>query len=142
MKALRRILDVRSLLMNTPRNVYIIVMFFLIMGLSVSMCGMLAAQEVTLTMAYAGGDPLFKALIHDSVMAFTRANPGVRIEEHASPVGNSYLDFIQVLDATGEFPDVVEMRGTPLFYRAGKLAPLPDEVAGLVVDPVTFGGKV
>lgn len=101
-----------------------------------------SAQQVKISMVYAGGDPLTKQLISEAVAAFKKANPSVSIVEFPSVGGGSYLDFIKVKDAVGEFPDLIEMRDTALFYRAGKLAPLPAEVTQLVSGPVRFGGQV
>jgi raffinose/stachyose/melibiose transport system substrate-binding protein len=109
----------------------------LILGLSAA-----ATEGLTLSMVYAGGDSLTKESIHEVVSAFEKANPGVDIAESPSIAGSSYLEYVQVLDAAGQFPDLIEMRDAPQFIRAGKLAPLPEEVAALVVDPIRFGGKV
>ncbi len=98
-----------------------------------------APKEVKLTMSYAGGDPLTKQLIHDIVTAFMKANPHIKIEEFPSGSG-AYTDFLKVKDSVGEFPDVVEMRDTALFVRAGKLAPLPRDIVSLFAATIPVYG--
>ncbi len=110
-------------------------------ALALAMAAGIASAQIKISMIYAGGDPLAKELISNSVAAFMKANPGVKVTEYPSPSG-PYLDFIKVKDAVGEFPDLIEMRDTPMYVRAGKLAVLPAEVVDLVENPVQFDGKV
>ncbi|MDR3191466.1 MAG: hypothetical protein LBT87_00190, partial [Treponema sp.] len=83
-----------------------------------------ANGPLTITITYATGNQLTADLMHARVEGFMRENPQVTLVEKLSNEG-SYLDAIRTLDAVGEFPDLIEMRDTPLFARAGKLGELP-----------------
>jgi raffinose/stachyose/melibiose transport system substrate-binding protein len=85
---------------------------------------------VTITAVYAVGNTLTADLIHARLEGFMKANPHVTIIEKLSNEG-SYLDAIRTLDAVGELPDLIEMRDTPVFVRAGKLGELPADIVNL-----------
>jgi len=102
----------------------------------------LALKQVELTITYATGDPLTKQLTHDAVVAFMKAYPNVKFIEDLSAGTTAYADTLKVKDAVGEFPDVVEMRDTPMFVRAGKLAPLPKELYSLFESMIPVYGTV
>lgn len=116
--------------------------FFATLTLGLLLAGNLPAETTKFTLGYAGGDPLFKELIHQAVLGFLQENPGIAIEEYPSVAGSSYLDFLLMRDAAGQFPDLVEMRDAPVFQRAGRLAPWPQEISRLIADPVLLEGKV
>lgn len=96
---------------------------------------------VTITAVYAVGNQLTADLIHARIEGFMKANPHVTIIEKLSNEG-SYLDAIKTLDAVGELPDLIEMRDTPVFVRAGKLGELPADIINLFENTVAFNGKV
>ncbi len=98
-------------------------------------------ESVTISMTYATGDQLTSELMHDRIEGFMAENPHVTIEERLSNEGG-YLDSIKTLDAVGEFPDIIEMRDTPMFVRADKLGKLPDEIVSLFSETVDFDGDV
>jgi raffinose/stachyose/melibiose transport system substrate-binding protein len=79
--------------------------------------------------------------MHERIEGFMRANPHVTLVEKLSNEG-SYLDSIRTLDAVGEFPDLIEMRDTPLFVRANKLGELPADITGLFKYTIPYDGKV
>ncbi len=97
-------------------------------------------KVTTITYAYAGGDPLVKELISNSVEAFCKENPDIEIIQMPSGSG-AYADFIRTKDAVGEFPDMLESRDTPVYVRADKLAELPEEVVALMDNPPVYEGK-
>lgn len=90
-----------------------------------------APDPVTISIAYATGDPATKQAIETSIDAFTAAYPHVTIKNISETTGDSYLDWLKTKDAVGEFPDLVEMRDTKVFVDAGKLAELPEELHSL-----------
>lgn len=56
--------------------------------------------------------------------------------------GGAYSEFLKTKDSVGEFPDVMEMRDTAVYVRAGKLEPLPDDIVNLFKTTTAFAGKV
>ena len=51
------------------------------------------------------------------------------------------LDWLKTKDAVGEFPDLVEMRDTEVFLKAGKIAELPADLRDLFATSAEVGGK-
>ena len=98
-------------------------------------------SATTITATYATGNELTANLMRERIMGFQRANPNVRIVERLSNEG-AYLDSLRTLDAVGEFPDLIEMRDTPLFVRAGRLGELPRDIVNLFEITVPFNGRV
>jgi raffinose/stachyose/melibiose transport system substrate-binding protein len=96
---------------------------------------------VTITAVYAVGNEVTADLMHERLEGYMALNPHVTIVEKLSNEG-SYLDAIRTLDAVGELPDLIEMRDTPLFVRAGKLGELPADITALFETTVPFDGKV
>jgi raffinose/stachyose/melibiose transport system substrate-binding protein len=96
---------------------------------------------VTITIVYAVGDQVSTDLMHERVENYMKNNPHVTIVEKLSNEG-AYLDAIRTLDAVGELPDLIEMRDTPLFVRAGKLGELPADITRLFETTLPFDGKV
>lgn len=98
-------------------------------------------DPVTLTAVYATGDLLGADLLHARMVGYEAENQHVTIVEKLSNEG-AYLDAIKTLDAVGELPDLIEMRDTPTFARAGKLGELPSDITDLFSTTIPFNGKV
>ena len=96
---------------------------------------------ISVTIVYATGNQMTADLMHERVEGFMRQNPHVTLVEKLTNEG-SYLDALRTLDAVGELPDLIEMRDTPLFVRAGKLGELPKDITDLFETTVPFNGKV
>lgn len=96
---------------------------------------------VTLSVAYATGDPATKQAIETTIDAFTEANSHITVKNISETTSDSYLDWLKTKDAVGEFPDLVEMRDTKVFADAGKLAELPQELHGLFISLPQYDGK-
>jgi raffinose/stachyose/melibiose transport system substrate-binding protein len=99
-------------------------------------------KDVTFSVIYATGDPATKQAVADSISAFTKANPHIKIKDLSETTTASYLDFLKTKDAVGEFPDLVEMRDTQLFADNGKIAELPKDLQGLFESVPQVNGKV
>ncbi|MDQ0874588.1 raffinose/stachyose/melibiose transport system substrate-binding protein [Paenibacillus sp. V4I3] len=99
-------------------------------------------KDVTFSIIYAPGDPATKKAVEDSIAAFGKAFPHIKIKNLTEVTSASYLDFLKTKDAVGEFPDLVEMRDTQLFADNGKLAELPKELQGLFDSIPQVNGKV
>lgn len=100
-----------------------------------------AKNPVTISIAYATGDPATKQAIETTIDAFTDAYPHVTIKNISETTSESYLDWLKTKEAVGEFPDLVEMRDTKIFADAGKLAELPEELHSLFTFLPEYEGK-
>ena len=92
-----------------------------------------------MTFVFADGDDSFKTQMNKIVDGFNEKYPDITITIQPGD-GGSYSEFLKTKDSVGEFPDMMEMRDTAMYVRAGKLAPLSDEVASLFASNVEFDG--
>lgn len=100
-------------------------------------------KEISFTIGYATGDPATKQAIEDTIDAFSKAYPHIKVVNVSdSAASASYLDWLKTKDAVGEFPDLVEMRDTKVFVDAGKLAELPEDLHSLFASLPQYNGKV
>lgn len=89
---------------------------------------------------FADGDDTFKTEINKIVDGFNTANPDITITIVPGD-GGSYSEFLKTKDSVGEFPDMMEMRDTAQYVRAGKIAPLDDDIVSMFTSTVQFDGK-
>lgn len=101
-----------------------------------------APNDVTISIAYATGDPATKEAMETTVAAFTEANPHITIVNISETTADSYLDWLRTKDAVGEFPDLVEIRDTRVFVEAGKIAELPEDLHDLFASLPEYEGKI
>jgi len=94
-----------------------------------------------MTFIFADGDTTFKAYMNDIVARFNETYEDITITIEPGD-GGAYSDFLKTKDAVGEFPDMMEMRDTAVYVRAGKLAPFSDELKSLFVNTMEFDGEV
>lgn len=100
----------------------------------------IVSAPTELTFIFADGDDTYKSEMNRIVDAFNTANPDITIKIQPGD-GGSYSEFLKTKDSVGEFPDMMEMRDTAQYVRAGKLAPLDEEINNLFVSTVEFDGK-
>lgn len=94
-----------------------------------------------LTYIFADGDEGAKASMNEIVNRFNEQYPDITVTIEPGN-GGAYSELIKTKDSVGEFPDVLEMRDTAIYVRAGKLEPLSDEIVGLFKTTTDFDGKV
>lgn len=102
--------------------------------------GIAKEEQITITLGYAGGDPLVKQLTSERIIKFMEKNPGINVLQMPSGSG-AYLEFLKTKDAVGEFPDILDSRNTSVWVRADKLAELPQSVLNLLNDAPALDGK-
>lgn len=99
------------------------------------------AASTELTFIFADGDEGAKESMNEIVNRFNEANPDITVTIEPGN-GGAYSELLKTKDSVGEFPDVMEMRDTAIYVRAGKLEPLSDEIVGLFKTATEFDGKV
>lgn len=97
------------------------------------------SAPTALSFVFADGDDTFKTQMNKIVDDFNAANPDITITIEPGD-GGSYSEFLKTKDSVGEFPDMMEMRDTAMYVRAGKIAPLSDDVKALFTSTVDFDG--
>lgn len=101
----------------------------------------LVSEPVEMTFIFADGDAAFKSSMNAVVDAFNDKFEDITINIQPGD-GGAYNEFLKTKDSVGEFPDMLEMRDTAMYVRAGKLAPLSDELVSLFKTTTAFDDKV
>lgn len=102
------------------------------------------AEPVTIRIVYSGGDVKWKSVIEDVAESYMEQYRDVRLELYPMPEvkNRNYQENLRVLAAQKELYDVVELRETEQLVQAGLLAPIPENVAGLVSRADETEGEV
>ncbi|MDE6202741.1 MAG: extracellular solute-binding protein, partial [Lachnospiraceae bacterium] len=103
--------------------------------------GGIVSAPTELTFIFEDGDEGAKSSMNEIVNRFNEAYPDITVTIEPGN-GGAYSEFIKTKDSVGEFPDVMEMRDTAMYVRAGKLEPLSDEIVSLFRTTTAFDGKV
>lgn len=98
-------------------------------------------EPTELTYIFADGDEGAKAAMNEIVNRFNETYPDIKVKIQPGN-GGAYNEFIKTKESVGEFPDVLEMRETSVYSRAGMLEPLPDDIVSLFKTTVPFDDKV
>ena len=101
----------------------------------------IVSEPTELTYIFADGDEGAKAAMNTIVKRFNDAYQDITVTIQPGN-GGAYSEFIKTKDSVGEFPDVLEMRETAVYVRAGKIAPLSDEIVSLFKTTTDFNGSV
>lgn len=101
----------------------------------------IVSAPTELTYIFADGDEGAKESMNEIVNRFNEKYPDITVTIEPGN-GGAYSEFIKTKDSVGEFPDVMEMRDTAVYVRAGKLEPLSDEIVSLFKTTTDFDGKV
>lgn len=93
-----------------------------------------------LTYIFADGDEGAKNAMNEIVSRFNETYPDITVKIQPGN-GGAYSEFLKTKESVGEFPDIMEMRDTPMYVRAGMLAPLPEDIVALFKSTVQFDGE-
>ena len=99
----------------------------------------IVTEPVEMDLFYGGGDYATDQAMHTVVDNFNAAYPDITLTL-VTASGGSFSEALRTKDSVGEFPDMMDMRDTAQYVRAGKLAPLSDEVKSLFTSVVEFDG--
>lgn len=101
----------------------------------------IVTEPTELTFIFADGDEGMKEAMNTIVKNFNDAYPDITVTIEPGN-GGAYSEFLKTKDSVGEFPDIMEMRDTAMYVRAGKLAELPEDITSLFSSVTEFDGKV
>ena len=99
----------------------------------------IVSAPTALTYIFADGDEGAKAAMNEIVSRFNTAYPDITITIEPGS-GGAYSELLKTKESVGEFPDVMEMRDTAVYQRAGMLEPLPQDIVELFKTTVEFDG--
>ncbi len=101
----------------------------------------IVTEPTELTYIFADGDEGAKAAMREIVDKFNEANPDITVNIVPGN-GGAYNELLITKDSVGEFPDVMEMRDTAVYVRAGKITPLPEDIVSLFKTTTAFSDAV
>jgi raffinose/stachyose/melibiose transport system substrate-binding protein len=99
--------------------------------------GSAAGDKTTIRFLYATGDDTWNTVVDSLVTAFNEQSDTTEVKLDPLPAGSDYATALKTVDATGNWPAVVDMRDTLTYVNAGKLAGIPAEVTDLL-EPDAF----
>jgi raffinose/stachyose/melibiose transport system substrate-binding protein len=85
---------------------------------------------------YATGDATWNEVVAAVTEAFNAQSENVVVEPEPLPAAADYATALKTIDATGNWPALVDMRDTLTYMEAGKIAPIPESVTALLSDEV------
>ncbi len=100
----------------------------------------IVTEPTELVFIFADGDEGAKASMNEIVKRFNEAHPDITVKIQPGN-GGAYSEFLKTKESVGEFPDVMEMRDTPIYVRAKMLSPLPDDIVSMFKSTVEFDGE-
>lgn len=100
--------------------------------------GAASADKTTIRFLYATGDETWNSVVDTIATNFNEQSETTKVELDPLPAGSDYATALKTVDATGNWPAIVDMRDTLTYVNAGKLTPIPAEVTDLL-EPTAFG---
>jgi raffinose/stachyose/melibiose transport system substrate-binding protein len=95
-----------------------------------------ASGKTLIRLTYATGDETWNNATKAVVDAYNEQSDKVNVRLDPLPPGTDYATAVKTLDATNNWPAVIDMRDTQTYITAKKLAPLPTQVTSLLADDV------
>lgn len=92
--------------------------------------------KTTIRFLYATGDETWNSVVDSIVASFNEQSESTTVELDPLPAGSDYATALKTMDATGNWPAIVDMRDTVTYINAGKLAPIPESVTSLLEEDV------
>lgn len=96
-----------------------------------------SGDRTTIRFLYATGDETWNGVVDQLVSSFNAQSTTTEVKLDPLPAGSDYATALKTVDATGNWPAIVDMRDTLTYIKAGKLAPIPSEVTDLI-EPAAF----
>lgn len=94
------------------------------------------AAKTTIRLLYATGDDTWNSVVDGIIKSFNGQSTTTIVSPDPLPAGSDYATAMRTMDATGNWPAIVDMRDTATYIKAGKLAPIPAEVTDLLAENV------
>lgn len=101
-----------------------------------------AAEPVTLTFVYAYQNAQWNQGIQTIVEKFQQQYPEIRLEVQVQYENKVYEDVLAKLQARGRMGDIIQLKTPERYAREGLLAPIEEEVAGLLEHTSRYEGAV
>jgi raffinose/stachyose/melibiose transport system substrate-binding protein len=91
-----------------------------------------SADKTTIRFLYATGDETWNSVVDAVVESFNAQSETTAVQLDPLPAGSDYATALKTMDATGNWPAIVDMRDTLTYIKAGKLTPMPESVTSLL----------
>lgn len=89
-------------------------------------------ETTTIRFLYATGDETWNSVVSTLVETFNEKSDTTEVQLDPLPAGSDYATALKTMDATGNWPAIVDMRDTLTYIQAGKLAPIPESITSLL----------
>lgn len=89
-------------------------------------------SKTTIRFLYATGDETWNTVVDSLVKDFNKNSTTTTVKLDPLPAGSDYATALKTVDATGNWPALVDMRDTLTYVNAGKLGTIPKEVTSLL----------
>ncbi|GAA2216506.1 extracellular solute-binding protein [Nonomuraea monospora] len=109
-----------------------------LLGGALTACGSdgASSRKTEIRLTYATGDETGNAIIKAVTEAYNARSKTTSVRLDPLPAGTDYATAVKTMDATGNWPAIIDMRDTATYIAAKKLAPLPAQVTSLLSDDV------
>jgi raffinose/stachyose/melibiose transport system substrate-binding protein len=96
--------------------------------------GSTSGDKTTIRFTYATGDETWNGVVKGVIDSFNKQSSTTVVKADPLPSGTDYATAVKTMDATGNWPAIIDMRDTLTYVKAGKLAPIPADVTQLLGD--------
>ncbi|MBS1907793.1 MAG: carbohydrate ABC transporter substrate-binding protein [Actinobacteria bacterium] len=91
-----------------------------------------SGPKTNIQFMYATGDETWNSVVAAVAKAFNAQSSTTTVTPVPLTGGSDYPTAMKTVDATGKWPAIIDMRDTATYIKAGKIAPIPSEVTGLL----------
>lgn len=98
-------------------------------------------DPVTIQLVYAYQNAQWNQAVQTVVEEFSKARPDIVVDVRVQYENKVYEDILAKLQARGELGDIVQLKTPQRYADAGLLAPISQEVAGLLDEPFRQEGQ-
>jgi raffinose/stachyose/melibiose transport system substrate-binding protein len=91
-----------------------------------------SGDKTAIRFLYATGDETWNSVVDAVVESFNAQSDTTSVQLDPLPAGSDYATGLKTMDATGNWPAIVDMRDTLTYIKAGKLTPIPESITTLL----------
>lgn len=98
-------------------------------------------KNITLNIFYSGDNISFQTVVEEVCKEFMAENPDIKIMTEQSGYGD-YTESLKVKEATGNFPDIFEVKDLNMLLEFNKLGEIPKEISSGIDNVIKINDKV
>lgn len=98
-------------------------------------------KNIILNIFYSGDNISFQTVVEEVCKEFMAENPDIKIMTEQSGYGD-YTESLKVKEATGNFPDIFEVKDLNMLLEFNKLGEIPKEISSGIDNVIKINDKV